>query len=230
MISICTLKFSCESILKPQELIFKSYIDSRKLSLEWKKANVVLVPKKDKQLKENYFSISLLPICGKILERLIYNTMLEFFTCNKLNSSNQSGFKPGDSCIKQLFCITHDIQKPFNDALETKAVFLEISKAFDKVWHEGLHKNLSKMEYHVIFLISSHIFLSLRKRRIVLNGQHSAWVNTEAGVLQGSILGPLVFLIYINDSSDDLMSNQKLFANNTFLFSVIQNINSTEPI
>ena len=61
--------------------------------------------------------------------------MLEFFTCNKLNSSNQSGFKPGDSCIKQLFCITDNIYKSFNDALETKAVFLEISKAFDKVWY-----------------------------------------------------------------------------------------------
>ena len=97
MISICTLKFSRESILKPLELIFKSYIDSRKFPVEWKKANVVLVPKKYKQLKENYFSILLLPICGNILEQLIYNTMLEFFTYNKLNSSYQSGFKPGDS-------------------------------------------------------------------------------------------------------------------------------------
>ena len=97
MISVCTLKFSRESILKPLELIFKSYIDSRKFPVEWKKANVVLVPKKYKQLKENYFSILLLPICGNILEQLIYNTMLEFFTYNKLNSSYQSGFKPGDS-------------------------------------------------------------------------------------------------------------------------------------
>ena len=70
-------------------------------------------------------------------------------------------------------------------------------------------------------------FLSLRKRRVVLNGQHSAWVNIEAWVPQGSILGPLFFLIYINDLSDDLTPNPKWFADDTFLFSVVQNINST---
>ena len=70
-------------------------------------------------------------------------------------------------------------------------------------------------------------FLSLRKQRVVLIGQHSTWVNTKAGVSQGSILGPLSFLIYINDLSDDLTSNPKLFADGTSLFPVVQDINST---
>ena len=69
-------------------------------------------------------------------------------------------------------------------------------------------------------------FLSLRKQRFVLNRKYSIWVNIEAGVPQGSILGPLFFLIYINDISDDLTSNQKLFPDDTSLFSVVQNINS----
>ena len=69
-------------------------------------------------------------------------------------------------------------------------------------------------------------FLSLRKQRFVLNRKYSIWVNIEAGVSQGSILGPLFFLIYINDISDDLASNQKLFSDDTSLFSVVQNINS----
>ena len=64
--------------------------------------------------------------------------MFEFFTENELISQNQSGFKPGDSCISQLLCITHDIYQSLDDGLETRAVFLDISKAFDKVWHEGL--------------------------------------------------------------------------------------------
>ena len=91
-----------------------------------------------KQLIENYRPISLLSVCGKILERLIYNKMFEFFTENELVSQNQSGFKPGDSCISQLLCITHDIYQSLDDGLETRAVFLDKSKAFDKVWHEGL--------------------------------------------------------------------------------------------
>ena len=70
-------------------------------------------------------------------------------------------------------------------------------------------------------------FLSLRKQGVVLNGQHSILVHTEAGVAQGSILGPLFFLIYINDLSDDLTSNAKLFADITSLFPIVQNINST---
>ena len=70
-------------------------------------------------------------------------------------------------------------------------------------------------------------FLYQRKQRVVLNGQHSSWTNIEAGVPQGSILGPLFFLIYINDLSDGLTSNPKLFADDTSLFSVIHNINST---
>ena len=87
---------------------------------------------------ENYHPVSLLPISGKILERLIYNSLFAFFIVNELISSNQSGFKPGDSCINQLLSITHEIYKSFNDGYEVRGVFLDISKAFDKVWHNGL--------------------------------------------------------------------------------------------
>ena len=130
MISIHILKLCGESILKPLELIFKSCIESGKLPIEWKKANVVPVHKKcNKQLIENYLPISLLPVCGKILERIFYNKMFEFFPENELISHNQSGFRPGDSCIDQLLCITHDIYQSLDDGLETRGVFLDISKA-----------------------------------------------------------------------------------------------------
>ena len=161
------------------------------------------------------------------IRRLIYNKMFEFFTDNGLISSNQSGFKPGDSCINQLLCITHDIYQSFDDGLETRAVFLDTSKAFDKVWHEGLLYKLKQNGISGNLLNIIKDFLSLRKQRVVLIGQHSTWVNIEAGVSQGSILGPLSFLIYINDLSDDLTSNPKLFADGTSLFSVVQDINST---
>ena len=82
--------------------------------------------------------MSLLPVCGKLLERIIYNKMFGVFSENELIFRNQSGFRPGDSCINQLLCITHDIHQPLDDGLETRGIFLDISKAFDKVWHEGL--------------------------------------------------------------------------------------------
>ena len=99
---------------------------------EWKKGNIVPIHKKgDKQMVQNYRPISLLLICGKILERLMFNEMFEFFIENKLISSSQSGFKPGDSCINQLLSITHEVYSSFYKGLEVRSIFLDIAKAFD---------------------------------------------------------------------------------------------------
>ena len=87
---------------------------------------------------KKYLPVSLLPICGKILERLMFNEMFKFFIENELISSNQSGFKPGDSCVNQLVSITHEIYKSFDEGHEVRGAFLDISKAFDKVWHDGI--------------------------------------------------------------------------------------------
>ena len=156
-----------ESTLKPLKLMFKSCIESGRFPIEWKKANFVSVDiKNDKQLKENYRPILLLHICAKILERLIFNKMFEFFIDNELISSNESGFEPGDSCINQLLCITHDIYKSFDDGLEARAVFLDISKAFDKVWYEGLLYKLKQNGILGNLLNIIKDFLSLRKQRL----------------------------------------------------------------
>ena len=100
MITIHMLKICGDSILKPLELISKLCLENVKFPIKWKKANVVPVHiKNNKQLIENYRPVALLPVCGKVLEQLIYNKMFEFFTENELISHSQSGFKPGDSCI-----------------------------------------------------------------------------------------------------------------------------------
>ena len=153
--------------------------------------------------------------------------MFEFFKENELITQNQSGFKPGDSCISKLLCIPHDIYQSLDDGLDTRSVFLDISKGFDKVWHEGLFFKLKQNGISGNLLNVITDFLYQRKQRVVLNGQHSSWTNVQAGVPQESILGPLFFLIYISDLSDDLTTNPKLFADDTTLFSVVQNINST---
>ena len=138
-------------------------------------------------------------------------------------SKHQSGFRPGDSCIYQLLAITHDIFLSFDSSpsLETCGVFLDISKAFDRVWHDGLLFKLKQngVSRNLLGLIKS--FLSERVQRVTLNGKTSDWECIRAGVPQGSILGPLFFLIYINDLAINLKSNVKLFADDTSLFLIV---------
>ena len=152
--------------------------------------------------------------------------MFSFFLGNNPLAPNQSGFKPGDSCINQLLSITHEMYSSFDDGFEVRSVFLDISKTFDRVWHEGIiFKRKQKGISDDLLNISD--FLRNRKQRITLNGQSSSWIIVNAGVPQGSILGPLLFLIYINDLSDGLSSNAKLFADDTSLFSVVRDINTS---
>ena len=137
---------------------------------------------------------------------------------------NQSGFKQRDSCINQLLSITHDIYQSLDQGYEVRGVFLDNSKAFDKVWHKGLIHKLKQNGIGGPLLKILTDFLKSRKQRVVLNGQHSSWSDVLAGVPQGSILGPLLFLIYINDLSDGLQCNPKLFADDTSLFATVHNI------
>ena len=111
-----------------------------------KHVQVPVHKKSDKLILKNYWSVSLLPICGKVFEHLIYNSLFEYFIENDLISPNQSGFKPGDSCTNQLISITHEIYQSFDDGFEVRGVFLDISKAFDKVWYNGLIYKLKQNE------------------------------------------------------------------------------------
>ena len=132
IITIRMLKLCGDPVLPPLELIFKSCLGSRTFSSEWKKENVVPVQKKGNKLSlKNYHPTSLLLICGKIFERLIYNKMFEYFIENYLISQNQSGFKPGDSCINQLPSIANEIYKFFDVGYETRGIFPDILKAFE---------------------------------------------------------------------------------------------------
>ena len=111
-----------------------------------------------------------------------------------------------------MLSITHEIYKSFDDGYNVRGVFLDISKAFDKVWHNGLIYKLKQNGVSCNLLNLIIDFLDPRKQRVVLNGQYSSWASCKAGVPQGSILGPLFFLIFINDLSENLVSNPKLFA------------------
>ena len=107
--------------------------------------------------------------------------------------------------------------------MEVRGVFLDISKAFDKVWHYVLVYKVTQNRVADDLLDTLTNFLKQRKQRVILNGQHVTWKNAEAGVPQGSFVGLILFLIYINELSENLVSNPKLFADDISLFSVIRN-------
>ena len=129
-----------------------------------------------KQLVKIYRPVSLLLICGAVFSVLFL--MIYYFKENNLLSLHQSGFTPGDSCVQQHVAITHEIYKAFDRSpfLEVQGVFLDISKPFDKVWHNGLLYKLARNGINggLLKLIGS--FLSDRFQGVVLNGQTSKWV------------------------------------------------------
>ena len=149
--------------------------------------------------------------------------MFQFFIQNNLITPNQSGVKTGDSCISQLISITHEIDKSFDDGYEVRGVILYISKAFNNVRHQGLHYEIRQNGISGKLLNTLTDFLDTRTQRVILNGCYSSWAKVESGVPQGSVLGALLFLIYINDLSCNLVLNPKLFADDTSLFTVVKN-------
>ena len=159
---------------------------------------------------QNYCPVSLLPICGKILERFMFNEMFELFIKNKLNYPSQSGFKLGYFYINKLFFITREVYSSFDEGLEVRSIFLDIVKVFDKVWHDGIFFKLTENSISGNLLNLLRYFLNERKQGVILNGQFSTWKNVSAGVPQGCILSPLLFLIYINDLIEGLSTNAKL--------------------
>ena len=231
-ISLRVIKICDKSILKPLILLFENSTKSSYPDI-WKKSNIIPVHKKnDKQLVNNYRPISLLPIFGKIFEKIIFNRIHNFISEENMLNHNQSGFHPSDSCVNQLHSITHKIFETFdcNPTLEVRSVFLDISKAFDKVWHEGLLYKLKSMgisgELHKLL----ENYLLGRLQRVVLNGQTSSWRPVLAGAPQGSILGSLLFLVYINDIPNRLKSNAKLFADDTSLFTIVTDKNKSADV
>ena len=131
--------------------------------------------KGDKQSTKNYRPISLLPICGKMFEKIIFNNLYLYLNSNNLITKNQAGFRPGVSTTNQLLFLVDEIHQAFEDrnSLEVRAVFLDISKAFDKVWNEGLLFKLKENGITGSLLKLFENYLRNRKQRVVLYGSSS---------------------------------------------------------
>ena len=177
----------------------------------------------DKQFLQNHWPVPLLSIWSKIFWGIILNPIFEFLDENGLLCPNQSGFRSLDSCENQLLSIVHDIYANFDQhpTLEVRANFSDISKAFERVWHEGTLFKLERIGISGNLLSLVRGFLSNRFQRVAVKDQCSSWSPVLDGVPQGSILGQLYFIIYISDLPDNLQSTAKLFADDTSLFSTM---------
>ena len=208
--------------------VYFTYFINLSLSLgqypsAWKLANVIPLFKNDNpQHKVNYRPVSLLASFSKICERVVsfhlYNFLMEIGFFYKF----QSGFRPGDSTINQLIFLVHKIYEALEGGKEVRVVFLDISKAFDKVWHAGLLRKLEALGVQSPLLQWFESYLPNRQQRVVIEGQCSDWRTITSGVPQGSVLGPLLFLIYINDITDDLASLPLIYADDTTLFEIVE--------
>ena len=175
------------------------------------------VPKKgDLSLVTNYRPISLLNSESKLFERIVFKHLYNHLQRNNLLSSLQSGFIPWDSTVNQLTFLYNTFFQALDSGKEVRAVFCDISKAFDRVWHRGLIHKLRAAGVTDEVLAWLKNYLANRKQRVVILGATSDYVYIQAGVPQGSILGRLLFLLYINGIVNDIGANIRLFADDTY--------------
>ena len=188
----------------------------------WKVAHVCPIYKNgDRSLPSNYRPVSLLCTPAKVMERVVFKHLYNHFYDNNIITPLQSGFIPGDSTTNQLTFLYDTFCQALDAGKEVRVVFCDISKAFDRVWHAGLLHKLQAAGVLGNLLRWFNSYLTNRKQCVVLPGVQSKWNYVRAGVPQGSILGPLLFLLYINDIVMDIGSNIRLFADDTSVYIIV---------
>ena len=187
----------------------------------WKVSSVVPVFKNvgERSTPKYCRPVSRLSVVSKVFEKLVNNTIVDHLEKCDLFSDFQYGFRSSRSTADLLTVASDGIARAFNKSGATRAVAFDISKAFDRVWHAGLLHKLKSygISGQILSLISS--FLSNRRLRVILDGKSSQEYPVNAGVPQGSTLGPTLFLLYINDLPDDVICNIAIYADDTTLYS-----------
>ena len=216
------LTIDVDMVARALELLFQYSLDTGEIPSIWRSANVVPVHKKgDKLSPSNYRPVSLTCICCKILEHIIISNIGVDF--DEVLHDHQHGFRQGMSCTTQLATVTHDIMSKVDAGQEVHAVVLDFAKAFDKVTHNILIEKLASyhIEPTVIRWIGS--FLEDRTQQVVIDGRTSSPLPVTSGVPQGSVLGPALFLFFINDIfRATKTATLRLFADDALLYMTIR--------
>ena len=154
---------------------------------------------KPKDRVESYRPISLISCVGKILEKILTNRLYKWCEKNNLINKEQSGFRSSHSTNEQLFKLTQHIKNGFNNKDKIIGVFLDMEKAFDRVWHAGLKFKLRLLGIPTKILRWISSFLTERRMRVNINGNYSQYIQHKYGVPQGSPLSPLLFILFVTD-------------------------------
>ena len=215
-ISHTVLSLAPVELSVPLEILFNRSLSEGCFPNIWKLAHVIPIFKKgDKSQPSNYRPISLLSCVGKVFERVVFKHMYNYLHTNKLLYKFQSGFIPGHSTVHQLIEIYNNICLSLESKEFNCITFCDISKAFDRVWIKGLLYKLKKYGFKEKIYFWLQSYLTSRKLKLVLNNDISSEGSITAGVPQGSVLGPLLFLVYVNDIADELIGLTRLFADDT---------------
>ena len=203
--------------------LFNLSITSCSLPSSWKTSQVVPIPKGSSASSSpsNFRPISLLSITSKLLEKIIFGRITTFLNSTYPLAANQLGFLPGRSTTHALLSAVHDWLNSMEDGHEMGAVFFDLTKAFDSVPHRKLICKLRTVgldDYLVSWILN---YLTNRSQSVVLNGQTSDLLPVTSGVPQGSVLGPLLFLLYVNDINNVALSKDSkliLYADDVLLY------------
>ena len=217
------LRRAAPELATPLARLFQLCFDKGYMPAQWKTANVTPCYKKgDKHTPSNYRPISLLSIISKVMEKLISMKMWKHLNSNDLISNKQFGFRAGHSTSDALTYVSQCLTNSLNNREEARIVCLDISRAFDRVWHPGLLAKLAVLGFSGTLLDWLKDYLRNRSLKVVLNGRSSGVKIINAGVPQGSILGPLLFIIFIDDLATNLENQSILYADDATIMSFIK--------
>ena len=199
--------------------IFNKSISSGVLPNDWRTANISPIFKKGERYKaSNYRPVSLTSICSKLLEHIFVSNITNHYDFNNTLTDCQHGFRSHRSCESQLISFFQDLSYQCQGGGQIDAIIMDFTKAFDKVPHQKLLLKLAHYGIRGNQLKWVDSFLTNRTQRVVVNGQASEYAKVRSGVPQGTVLGPLLFLTYINDLPSYVNSTVRLFADDCVVY------------